>query len=141
VRGHGSPRYVRPPAAETPREGNLRLPISWRRILAPGDAPRLGQRYAREAVERPSPTLADAALAALAFAATLLLLSSGLPIAPSSRPLDALSLALAAGSTLPVALSRRAPLTVFVLTALASTALALLGHRQGIAVGPAVALY
>ena len=92
-------------------------------------------------MERPSPTLADAALAALAFAATLLLLSSGLPIAPSSRPLDALSLALAAGSTLPVALSRRAPLTVFALTALASTALALLDHRQGIAVGPAVALY
>jgi signal transduction histidine kinase len=90
---------------------------------------------------RPAGALLDAATAAVVLASTLLLLSHGLPIAPSQRPVDALAVALAALASLPLAVSRRAPFAVFATTALASTLLALLGHRPGIAIGPAVALY
>jgi signal transduction histidine kinase len=92
-------------------------------------------------VEPSSRTLVDAALAALAFAATLLLVTSGLPIAPSLQPVDALSVLVAAAATLPVAIGRRAPLPTFAVTAVASTLLVALGHRPGIAIGPAIALY
>jgi signal transduction histidine kinase len=86
--------------------------------------------------------LADTALALVAFAATLLLLlSSGLPIAPSLEPVDARTVVLAAVSTLPLAVGRRAPLATFALTTSACVALALIGHRPGVMIGPALALY
>jgi signal transduction histidine kinase len=96
----------------------------------------------RPPVTRPrAGTLLDAGVAALALTATLLLLEHGLPIAPASAPLDAPAIVLAALATLPLLAGRRAPLPVFATTAVASIGLALLGHRPGIALGPAIALY
>lgn len=55
--------------------------------------------------------------------------------------LDPLGVALVALSTAPLAVGRRAPLGVFVLTAAASVALAGLDYGAGLPIGAAVALY
>jgi signal transduction histidine kinase len=87
--------------------------------------------------------LIDVGLAVAAFAATL-----GLMFVPESdeahqgaRDPDLLGIVLAALATLPLMARRRAPLAVFVFTALASSVLFLLGYPEGPPVGPTIALY
>ena len=90
-----------------------------------------------------SAVLLDVAIAVAAFAGSLALLSRGgvgLPYL-GSRELDLLSVALVAGSTLPIMFWRRSPLGVFVVTAAAGVVLAALGFRLDLLLGPAVALY
>ena len=85
----------------------------------------------------------DVAIAALAFAGSLALLSRHGIGAFQSGPdeLDWIGGALAACATVPIVAWRRAPGTVFVLTASASVLLAGLGYTIGIPLGPTAALY
>jgi signal transduction histidine kinase len=90
-----------------------------------------------------SAALLDAAVAAAAFAGSLVLLSHGGvgPPRPGSRELDLLGVVLAAGATVPVIVWRRSPLGVLVVTAAAGVLLAGLGYRIDLLLGPAAALY
>ncbi|MBA3779888.1 MAG: histidine kinase [Chloroflexi bacterium] len=87
--------------------------------------------------------LLDVAIAVAAFGGTLALLRHGGigPARPGSGELDLVGIALAACSTMPLIASRRFPLAVFVATGVASVALAGLGYRIDLLLGPAVALY
>jgi signal transduction histidine kinase len=78
----------------------------------------------------------DAAIAAGAFALTL-----GLLAAAGHGDLDASGVPFAALASLPLVARRRAPLAVFVVTALASAALYGITEVSGPPVGPTVALY
>jgi signal transduction histidine kinase len=77
----------------------------------------------------------DSLLAIAAFAGTL-----GL-IAAAGGGVDAGAVVLAALASLPLAARRRAPLPVFVITALASTALAAVATPEGPPIGPTLALF
>jgi signal transduction histidine kinase len=81
------------------------------------------------------PTLLDGAIAVLVFAATVGLVAVG------DEGVDALALALTALASLPLVARRSAPLGVFVVTALASTALAATATPAGPPLGPTLALY
>lgn len=86
--------------------------------------------------------LLDGAIALAAFCATVSLLSHGLGSSGNVRHhLDALGMLLAAASSFPLLLWRRAPLTVFVVTSAASAASMARGYPGGPPVGPTIALY
>lgn len=121
-----------------------------------GDSPAGAWRYARPRVSAAAGlsslhawprvgtrTLVDAALAVLAFAASLALLAHGGlgPGTPAAGDLDPTSTLLAACATLPLAIGRRAPRAVLTGTTAASAVLVGLGYVIGLALGPAVALY
>jgi signal transduction histidine kinase len=81
--------------------------------------------------------LIDASIAAAAMGGTLLLLSQG----SATRHLDLLGVLLAAGTSLPLLLWRRAPLGVFALSTAASASLMALGYQAGPPLGPTAALF
>jgi signal transduction histidine kinase len=126
-----------------------------RRIIRAGDSGLRSYRYSRLAVSsaamadrlsgvRPrSGRLVDVAIAAAALAGALAQLDHGGigGLRTGSGELDLTSGALAACSTLPIALWRRAPRAVFAVTASATVLLAGLGYPLGLALGPAAALY
>ncbi|HJS93974.1 MAG TPA: histidine kinase [Solirubrobacteraceae bacterium] len=86
--------------------------------------------------------LLDGAIALAAFGATVGLLSHGLGSSGNvTHHLDALGMLLAAASSFPLLVWRRAPLAVFVLTTAASAASMARGYPGGPPVGPTVALY
>jgi signal transduction histidine kinase len=86
--------------------------------------------------------LVDAALGAAAFVVALTLVARHLgPVQPERGQLDWLSGALIGCSTLPLAAWRRAPRTVFVVTASASVLAVAFGYSIGLPVGAATALY
>ncbi|NUT32068.1 MAG: histidine kinase [Hamadaea sp.] len=84
-----------------------------------------------------------AVLAVAAFACTLALLRHGgiMPAHPDAGRLDPTGVALAACASLPLVLSARHPMGVFVVTSLAAIALAGLGYPADVIIGPALALY
>jgi signal transduction histidine kinase len=89
--------------------------------------------------------LIDVAIAAATLAGSLALLRHGgfdpAGSEPRSGGLDWISGLLVAWSTVPLVAWRRAPGTVFALTALASVPLGGLGYRIGLPLGPIAALY
>ena len=82
----------------------------------------------------------DIALAVAAFAASLALLFVGEDEAGSGGP-GALDVAIVALASLPLVAWRRAPLAVFVVTALASSLSFALAEPVGPPVGPTIAVY
>jgi len=88
-----------------------------------------------------SGTLVDVAIAAAALGGSLVILGHGVGAPRSGSELDLLGGVLAAGSTVPLIASRRAPLTVFIVTAAASTLASGLGYALWIPLGPTAALY
>src|SRR5262245_51923866 len=159
------PSYGGGDGAETPRGGNLSVPIPWRRVLPWGDSRRRRWRYApsmfssstatphRHFATRPSaPALLDVAVAAATLAGSLALLSHGgidaLRPGPEleashlgSGELDPIGVLVTACSTVPLIAWRRSPLGVFAVTAAAGVLLAALGYPADLLVGPTVALY
>lgn len=100
----------------------------------------------------PRAALLDVAIAAIALAGSLALLSHGGVDAlgpgpavdasgPGSGELDLAGVVLTAGATLPLVAWRRFPLGGFVVTAAASVLLAGLGYPVDLLLGPAAALY
>jgi signal transduction histidine kinase len=86
--------------------------------------------------------LLDGVIALAAFAGTVALLAHGLGSSGNVRHhLDALGLLLAACSSFPLIVWRRAPLAEFVLTTVASAASMARGYPGGPPVGPTIALY
>jgi signal transduction histidine kinase len=85
----------------------------------------------------------DAGIAVLAFAAcTGVLAADGLgAAAPQAHPLDVTGVVGAAVATLPLALRRSNPLSVFVITATACSILVALGYPVDFPFGPLVAVY
>jgi signal transduction histidine kinase len=100
------------------------------------------ERYARleMAAKSRNHRLIDIALAVAIFAGSVGLLAVGEPDG-GSGDVDALGVLLTALASLPLIAWRRAPLTVFVVTAAASTALRLAAEPAGPPLGPTVALY
>jgi signal transduction histidine kinase len=82
--------------------------------------------------------LGDLLLGAVAFGLTLALMAGA---HGSSRPLDALGVVLAAGSSFPLLARRRRPLAVFVVAAAASATLNGLDYALGPPFGPTIALF
>jgi signal transduction histidine kinase len=88
------------------------------------------------------PTRVDAAIAAVVFALSLLLLGVGdTDVEDGTADVDALGVALTALASLPLLWRRSAPLAVFVVVGLASAVLHLVSEPAGPPVGPTVALY
>ena len=85
--------------------------------------------------------LIDAAVAVAVFAAGLALLASGSDFGDQTADVDGVGVVLTALASLPLAARRRAPLAVFVVTALASSALYAIAAPAGPPVGPTLALY
>jgi signal transduction histidine kinase len=85
--------------------------------------------------------LIDAGLAVAVFAASLGLVVAGGDVGDRHGHIDALRVLLTALASLPLVARRRAPLAVFVVTGLASTALNLVAVPVGPPIGPTVALY
>jgi signal transduction histidine kinase len=85
----------------------------------------------------------DVGIAFAAFLGTiaLTLLHDSDETSEEARDPDALGILLAALSSFPLVARRRAPLAVFVLCAVASSVLFLLGYPEGPPIGPTVALY
>jgi signal transduction histidine kinase len=81
----------------------------------------------------------DAALAVAVFAGTVGLLAAG--EAEADGQLNAVGVLLCAAASLPLAARRRAPVLVFVLTAVASVALRAAAEPAGPPLGPTLALY
>jgi len=116
-----------------------------------GDDPLRGRRYAGSNViavpEARSPTAArhwllDGMITLVAFGGTVALLAHGLGSSGNVKHhLDVVGTLLAAGSTFPLLVWRRAPLAVFVLTTIASAASMARGYPGGPPVGPTIALY
>jgi signal transduction histidine kinase len=92
---------------------------------------------------RRSAALLDTAIAAAAFAGTLLLLAhGGTHLAPGGKlGLDPLSAVLAAGTALPLLGWRRSPFGAFLATTAASGVLMLIGYPAAPPIGPTAALY
>lgn len=86
--------------------------------------------------------LLDGAIALVAFGATVSLLSHGLGSSGNVKHhLDVVGTLLAAASSFPLLMWRRAPLGVFVLATAASAASMARGYPGGPPVGPTIALY
>jgi signal transduction histidine kinase len=86
--------------------------------------------------------LVDAAVAVAVFAASLALLAAGgTDVRDAEGEVDAVGIVLSALASLPLVARRRAPLAVFVLTALASAALYASTPPAGPPLGPTLALY
>src|SRR4051812_35190980 len=87
--------------------------------------------------------VADAALAAVAFALTVAVLAfHGLGVPdPRTRDLDAPGLALAALSALPLLARRRAPLAAYLATALGAVLMGAGGYPYDFPFGPLAAAY
>src|SRR5206468_5258069 len=86
--------------------------------------------------------LIDAAIAVAVFAASLgLLAAGGTDLQDAGGGVDAPGVTLTALASLPLIARRRAPLAVFVLTAIASTVLHGLAQPAGPPIGPTLALY
>jgi signal transduction histidine kinase len=85
--------------------------------------------------------LSDAAIAVAVFAASLGLLAAGDSDLWDRAGFEALAVLLTALASLPLLARRRAPLSVFVVTALGSTALRAIAAPAGPPIGPTVALY
>lgn len=83
----------------------------------------------------------DTAIAVVVFVLSLALLAAGGDSGADTRDLDAFGVLIAALASLPLVARRRAPLSVFVLTAAASVLLNGLGYPTGPPLGPTVALY
>ena len=84
----------------------------------------------------------DVGIALGVFALSLAMLASGgVSGDEEARGLDALGVGLAAVAALPLLVWRRAPLAVFVVTALASAAINALEYPPGPPIGPTVALF
>jgi signal transduction histidine kinase len=100
------------------------------------------ERYARLEMAAKSRTdrLIDTALAVAVFAASLGLLAAGRGL-EGGGDVDALGVLLTALASLPLVAWRRAPLSVFVITAVASTVLRGFWEPGGPPLGPIVALY
>ncbi|MPZ68924.1 MAG: histidine kinase [Actinobacteria bacterium] len=90
-----------------------------------------------------SSALLDFATAAATLAGTLAMLRHGgiSPLRPGSGELDLVGIVLAACTTLPLVVWRRAPLGVFVVTAGASALLAGLDYGLDLPLGPTIVLY
>jgi signal transduction histidine kinase len=84
--------------------------------------------------------LLDAALAVAAFAASVALLAAG-ESEHGGDGLGALDVVVAAFATLPLVAWRRAPLAVFVATALASSLVYAIADPAGPPIGPTIAVY
>jgi signal transduction histidine kinase len=100
------------------------------------------ERYARLEMAAKSRTdrLIDAALAVAVFAASLGLLAAGRGL-EGGGDVDALGVLFTALASLPLVAWRRAPLSVFVITAVASTVVRGFWEPGGPPLGPIVALY
>jgi signal transduction histidine kinase len=100
------------------------------------------ERYARLEMAAKSRTdrLIDAALAVAVFAASLGLLAAGRGL-EGGGDVDALGVLFTALASLPLVAWRRAPLSVFVITAAASTVVRGFWEPGGPPLGPIVALY
>jgi signal transduction histidine kinase len=85
----------------------------------------------------------DVGIALAAFAFTLALLAGGGvgPEEPQQRDFDGLGVLLAALSSLPIVFWRRAPLSVFVFTVVASAVMSGLNYAHGPPFGPTAALF
>jgi signal transduction histidine kinase len=83
----------------------------------------------------------DAAIAALVFALSLVLLAARGDDGADARGLDLLGVVIVALASLPLVARRRAPLAVFALTAGASVVLMGLGYPPGPPLGPTLALF
>jgi signal transduction histidine kinase len=84
----------------------------------------------------------DSAIAVVVFAASVGMLAAGeTDLRDSGGEVDAVGIVLSALASLPLAARRRAPLAVFVVTAIASAALFGLEHPAGPPLGPTLALY
>jgi signal transduction histidine kinase len=128
--------------------GFERPPWEGRPILRRDDSGPADERYPRAKVAyshaaHPAPTRADlpldAAIAVAVFAASLGLLAVG--VEHGRGDFDALAVVLTALASLPLVARRRAPLAVFVLTAVASTALRGVAEPAGPPLGATLALY
>jgi signal transduction histidine kinase len=94
------------------------------------------------AAQRPSRELVqDVVLALAVFAGSVVLLVARGDSGHDTREFDLLGVVLAAAASLPLVAWRRAPLGVFVVTALASAVLNGLGYPPGPPLGPTVALF
>jgi signal transduction histidine kinase len=107
----------------------------------------VGGRYARPEMAAWTATssarkglLLDAAIAVAVFAGSLALLAAG-ETEDGDGGVDALEVLVTALTSLPLVAGRRAPLLVFVATALASSALHLIAQPIGPPLGPTLALY
>src|SRR5918999_240857 len=128
-----------------------RTPGGGCRVRRWGDSGGRGPRYARlivaahAAPEDPAQAPAsrvfalDATLAVAVFAGTVGLLAAG--EAEADGQLNAVGVLLCAAASLPLAARRRAPVLVFVLTAVASVALRAAAEPAGPPLGPTLALY
>jgi signal transduction histidine kinase len=85
--------------------------------------------------------LIDSALAVAVFAASLALLAGGSDLQDHAANVDALTVLLTALASLPLVARRRAPLAVFVVMALASSAVYAVAQPAGPPLGPTLALY
>jgi signal transduction histidine kinase len=105
--------------------------------------PLQSRRYARlEVTSRyRKDLLLDLALAVAVFAGSVALLAAGGPQDEGGSNIDALGVVLAALASLPLIAWRRAPLLVFVVTAVASTVLRGIAEPTGPPLGPTVAVY
>lgn len=83
----------------------------------------------------------DVAVTLIAFGATLALLAHGAGGRSTGKHLDAPAVVLATAGSLPLLLWRRSPVTVFVLTLIASAAAMALGYPVGPPVGATIALF
>ena len=83
----------------------------------------------------------DIVIALVVFGVTLGNITGVLDTGPYTDSLDALNVGLAVLASLPLVAVRRAPLTVFALTAAATAALSVPGAPMGFGSGPGVALY
>ena len=102
--------------------------------------PRLGSR--RRVVRLGPAWLVDGVVALAALAISLVLASRHLSaLRPGPGGLDAASVVLFAGTTVPLVAWRRSPRLVFVVTAGSSVLVGGLGYSIGVLVGPTIALY
>jgi len=83
----------------------------------------------------------DWSIALVVFVLSLALLAAEGASRPDSRDPDALAVVLVAFASLPLAARRKAPLAVFVVTAVSSAVLNLVGYPGGPPLGPTVAVY